>query len=164
MSAKSSTATVKRSSRHTTISGNFGEHFVLYWLSKSGIECVHVDHTGIDIIARDPQQSRPMGISVKNRTRDVTATKNHVGIADSAEEFQLIDRACQTFGCDAYLAIVDVLPNTIYMFLVSKKHYMTLRNPQNITYTWNMSQQSLKEYAEDSQIRSVILKIDETHW
>ena len=45
---------VNKSSRHTKITGDFGETLVLYWLSKYGFECAPVDHTGIDIIARNP--------------------------------------------------------------------------------------------------------------
>ncbi len=32
-----------------------GEPLVLYWLSKYGLECALVDHTGIDIIVRNPR-------------------------------------------------------------------------------------------------------------
>jgi hypothetical protein len=60
---------IKKSPRHSKIAGNFGENIVLYWLSKYGFECALVDHTGIDIIARNPHTKKMMGISVKSRTR-----------------------------------------------------------------------------------------------
>jgi len=58
-----------RSSRHSKITGDFGEALVLYWLSKHGFECARVDHTGIDLIARNPRTGEVMGISVKSRSR-----------------------------------------------------------------------------------------------
>jgi hypothetical protein len=60
---------INKSTRHAKITGDFGEAAVLYWLSKYGIECAPVDHTGIDIIARIPHTQEIMGISVKSRSR-----------------------------------------------------------------------------------------------
>jgi len=39
------------SSNHAKLTGEFGEHLVLYWLSKNGYESVHAQYVGIDIIA-----------------------------------------------------------------------------------------------------------------
>src|ERR1043166_5110523 len=56
---------VIKASRHWKITGDFAEGLILYWLSKSGYECARVDHTGIDLIAADPEGKHRMGISVK---------------------------------------------------------------------------------------------------
>lgn len=60
---------IKKSSRHAKITGDFAEHLVLYWLSKYGFECARIDHTGIDLIAGNPDEDIPMGVSVKSRCR-----------------------------------------------------------------------------------------------
>ena len=60
---------IKKSSRHSKLTGDFSEHLVLYWLSKYGFECARVDHTGIDLIACNPKTKERMGISVKSRCR-----------------------------------------------------------------------------------------------
>ena len=60
---------ILKSTRHSKIAGNFGEALLLYWLSKHGFECATLDHTGIDLIARNPHNDEVMGISVKSRTR-----------------------------------------------------------------------------------------------
>jgi len=62
---------VIKSSRHSKIRGDFAESLILYWLSKYGFECALVDHTGIDIIARNPHTNEVMGISVKSRSRNI---------------------------------------------------------------------------------------------
>ena len=56
---------INKSSRHSKITGNFAESLVLYWLSKYGFECALVDHTGLDVIARNSHTNELMGISVK---------------------------------------------------------------------------------------------------
>lgn len=61
---------ILKSSRHSKITGDFAEALVLYWLSKHGFECARVDHTGIDLIARNPHTAELMGISVKSRSRN----------------------------------------------------------------------------------------------
>ena len=60
---------ISKSSRHSKITGDFAERLILHWLSKYGFECAYVDHTGLDIIARNPSTDELMGISVKSRSR-----------------------------------------------------------------------------------------------
>lgn len=60
---------MKKSTRHSKITGDFAEAFFLYWLSKYGYECARLDHTGIDLIARRPESEEVLGISVKCRSR-----------------------------------------------------------------------------------------------
>jgi hypothetical protein len=55
---------IHKSSRHSKITGDFAENLILYWLSKYGFECAKVDHTGIDLLARNPVNDELMGISV----------------------------------------------------------------------------------------------------
>lgn len=42
---------ILKSSRHSKITGDYGEALVLYLLSKYGFECARVDHISIDLIA-----------------------------------------------------------------------------------------------------------------
>jgi hypothetical protein len=58
---------IDKSSRHSKITGDFAESLVLYFLSKHGFESAKVDHTGIDLIARNPHSDEVMGLSVKSR-------------------------------------------------------------------------------------------------
>ena len=62
---------IAKSSRHSKITGDFAESLVLYWLSKHGFESARVDHTGLDLLARNPRTNELMGISVKARSRSV---------------------------------------------------------------------------------------------
>src|SRR6478735_5770885 len=59
---------IAKSSRHSKITGDFAEYLTLYLLSKHGFECARIDHTGMDIIARNPHTKELMGISVKSRS------------------------------------------------------------------------------------------------
>ena len=60
---------IAKSSRHAHITGKFAEALVLYWLSRDGFECASIDHTGIDLLARNCRTGKLMGISVKSRSR-----------------------------------------------------------------------------------------------
>jgi len=88
---------ISKSSRHSKITGDFGEALVLYWLSKHGFECASVDHTGIDLIARNPHTKEVMGISVKGRTRNAGTELDSVSIPK--DNFEKAALACQAFGC-----------------------------------------------------------------
>jgi hypothetical protein len=93
-----------KSSRHSKIAGDFGEMIVLYYLSRYGFECARIDHTGIDLLARSANESRPRGITVKTASR-IDARKGKpsrqpLGLLDEAT------RACVPFNANPYLAIV----------------------------------------------------------
>jgi hypothetical protein len=79
-----------KSSRHSKITGDFGESIVLYLLSRHGFECARVDHTGIDLIARRPNlafgnagcsTSRKYFIQISsNRTKFSSSTEQSVSL------------------------------------------------------------------------------------
>jgi Holliday junction resolvase-like predicted endonuclease len=95
---------MQKSSRHSKITGNFGEALVLYWLSKRGFECAQLDHTGIDLIARRPSSEEVLGISVKCRSR--TDPTDQAGVNLLHKNDEKIEAACRAFGCVPYVAIV----------------------------------------------------------
>ena len=93
--------TNEKSSRHSKITGNFGEALVLYWLSKHGFECAMVDHVGIDIIAaKDHEQT---GISVKTRSHE---ERNSDSVRIKQDNFEKAEDICHAFGCKPSLAVV----------------------------------------------------------
>jgi Holliday junction resolvase-like predicted endonuclease len=99
----------RRSSRHSKITGDFAERLVLYWLSKSGFECVWVDHTGIDIIAAAKDGTPLIGISVQSRSR--IPGKGRVSV--NLHDFEKARAACRPFRCVPYSAIVVDRDGTI---------------------------------------------------
>jgi hypothetical protein len=107
---------IQKSSRHSKITGDFAEHLILYWLSKYGFECAKVDHTGIDLIARNPITDEIMGISVKSRSRNEGKEGQYLHIAN--ENFSKIDNACKAFGCVPYFAMVIDEETTIKVFIL----------------------------------------------
>jgi Holliday junction resolvase-like predicted endonuclease len=115
---------IKKSTRHAKIAGDFGEVLILYWLSKYGFECASVDHTGIDIIARNPHTQEIMGVSVKSRTRTEGAEEEYVSIPN--ENFAKAEAACKAFGCLPYFAIVVDAGDTVRGFLLPMSHLLEL--------------------------------------
>jgi len=91
-----------KSSRHSKIAGDFGEMIVLYYLSRYGFECARIDHTGIDLLARSADESRPRGISVKTASR-IESRKDK----PSRQPRSLLDeatKACVPFNAEPYIA------------------------------------------------------------
>lgn len=153
---------VSKSSRHAKIAGDFGETLVLYWLSKYGFECALVDHTGIDIIARNRHTQEIMGISVKTRSRKEATERESVTIPN--DNFTKAEAACSAFGCVPYFAIVVDAGDTIRGFILSMNH---LREciPQGKNGTqWKMTESYLSRYAEDPAIKTFEFKTQTTRW
>src|ERR1041385_1796107 len=95
---------INKSPRHSKITGDFAEGLILYWLSKHGFECARVDHTGLDLIARNPHNAELMGISVKSRSRTAGAETNHV--KNERDNIAKLTAACAAFRCKPYFAVV----------------------------------------------------------
>lgn len=152
---------INKSSRHSKITGDFGESVILYWLSKYGFECAIVDHTGIDIIARNPHVNEVMGISVKSRCRNKGAEGECVTIRKS--DFDKTKAACAAFKCVPYFAVVIDAGNTIRGFILSMDHLLKLF-PQKTASYWKMGKKYLEQYSKDPKIKTFVFTTETTHW
>jgi Holliday junction resolvase-like predicted endonuclease len=159
----SHTPPVKKSSRHSKITGDFGEELVLYWLSKHGFECARVDHTGIDLIARNPHTGDVMGISVKSRTRTVGTEGDQVNVG--SKDLEKAKAACEAFGCSPYFAIVVDADGVVRVFITSAKRFQELIPPTPRGGTsWKMSASDLARYSGDSEIMAFELHAKTIRW
>jgi Holliday junction resolvase-like predicted endonuclease len=137
---------MQKSSRHSKITGNFGEALILYWLSKRGFECANVDHTGIDLIARRPASEEVLGISVKCRSR--TEARDEAGVNLLHANDNKIERACHAFGCVPYVAVVVDQGNTVRGYLTTLQH----ARDQYPGQSWRMSPAMIKLYENDPRV------------
>lgn len=142
---------ISKSTRHTKITGDFGETLVLYWLSKYGFECAPVDHTGIDIIARNPHTQEFMGISVKSRSRTEGSGEEYVNIPN--DNFTKANAACTVFGCVPYFAIVVDEGETIHGFILSMSHLLEIFPKGKTASAWKMTKQHISRYEQDPNIK-----------
>ena len=142
---------INKSTRHSKIAGDFGEMLVLYWLSKYGFECAKVDHTGIDLIAANPNTKKRMGISVKSRTRSLGSENEFIKLPIS--DFGKIDFACKSFGdLIPHFAIVVDAGDTIRVFISSTSHVLELFPMRNSGSGWRMTPEDLSRYTKDSEV------------
>jgi hypothetical protein len=137
---------MQKSSRHSKITGNFGEALILYWLSKRGFECADVDHTGIGLIARRPSSNEVLGISVKCRSR--TEARDEAGVNLLHKDDEKIEAACRAFGCVAYVAVVVDQGTTVRGYLATLQHVRSQYPGQS----WRMSPAMIQRYEADTQV------------
>lgn len=154
---------IAKSSRHAKLTGDFAEHLVLYWLSKYGLECARVDHTGIDLIARNPKNGVRMGISVKSRSRTEGSEKDHVRI--EVEQLRKAAAASEAFGCTPYMAIVVDGGNLIRCFVLPLKTLYALY-PSSTTRNvgWSMNDRALARYYEHPEVKIFEFMSDTKRW
>ena len=140
---------ITKSSRHSKITGDFAEGLVLYWLSKHGFESARVDHTGLDLIARNPHTNELMGISVKARSRNV-GTENTVLSVDR-DNIEKLNAACKAFGCVPYFAFVVDAGSAIHCFIVTLQYVVTASGERK-KLQWSMRPRDLERYQSDKQV------------
>lgn len=153
---------VTKSTRHSKITGDFAEALVMYWLSKYGFECARVDHTGIDLIARNPHTTKVMGISVKSRSRNTGTERTHVRI--DAGDFEKVSAACDAFGCKPYFAIVVDAASSILSYILSLEHLLELHPIGQTSCSWSMSKKWLERYATDPEIKRFSFETQTDQW
>ncbi len=153
---------LEKSSRHSKITGDFAERLVLYWLSKYGFECAYVDHTGIDIIARNPCNRELMGISVKSRSRNVGKEEECVSLPK--ENFEKAKEACRAFGCISYFAIVIDAGREINMFILPTKRLLEYFPIGKTATGWYMTKKHRERYLKDPEIIIVNFKHNILNW
>lgn len=151
-----------KSSRHSKITGDFGEAIVLYLLSRHGFECARVDHTGIDLIARRPNSKEVLGISVKSRSRQTGTENSHLALPH--EGFVKAKAACDAFGCTPHFALVVDAGDRIRIFLLSLRHLQKLFPGGRKVSAWQMSDAFLKKYYADPKIAIFELATSGQKW
>jgi Holliday junction resolvase-like predicted endonuclease len=151
-----------KSTRHAKITGDFAEAVVLYWLSKYGFECARVDHTGIDLIARNPLTEEVMGISVKSRCRREGSEDEYLSIPN--DNFAKADAACRAFGCVPYFAIVVDAADTIRAFILPSARLREYFPPRKRASGWRMTDAYLQRYAEDALIMGFEFRTKTGRW
>lgn len=151
-----------KSSRHSKITGDFGEAVLLYLLSRHGFECASVDHTGIDLIARRPKSREVLGISVKSRSRQAGTEKTHLAIPH--DDFIKAKTACDAFGCTPYFGIVIDAGEKVRVFLISLRHLQKLFPGGRKVSAWQMSDAFLKKYYADSKINIFEFSANALKW
>ena len=155
------TVPIDKSSRHNTITGNFAESLILYWLSKHSFECSIIDHTGIDIIAKNPITNELMGISVKCRSRNEGRESSELTLGK--DESDLVDKACDSFNCIPYFAFVVDVSNTIQIYILRKDKFLKMFPPR-INPSWKMSKKQIENYKNDKDIIKIELNYDIKSW
>lgn len=134
----------EKSSRHSKITGNFGENLVCYWLSRRGYETAHVDHTGIDLISKRSKSKERLGISVKTRSKISKGKMGHLNIKVS--DFKKVEDACLAFGCTPYFAIVSDCNGKISAILISLNRLKKLYPNSNKIIAFSLSDDKAEAY------------------
>ncbi len=150
---------MNKSTRHSKIAGDFGEALALYWLSKHGFESARVDHTGIDLIARDPETGDLMGISVKSRTRTPGKETTHLNFKKT--EVQKVELACAAFGCHPWFSFVVDAGGIIRMLLMPMSRLLGLCPPAKTVISVSMRPKSVQGYLKSPDVRWVELRAAE---
>lgn len=153
---------INKSSRHSKITGDFAEALVLYMLSKHGFECAKIDHTGIDLLARNPTTKELMGISVKSRSRAYGKETQHLNIPN--DNFQKVETACGAFGCMPYFAIVIDRGESIIIFILSQQKLLEYFPLGKAVSTWKMREKYLQRYREDKEVYIIEFKSQISNW
>ncbi len=114
-----------KGSRHSKVSGQFGEILVAYLLSKNGFEVAQVDHTGLDILAFRRKPEKRLGISVKNRTRNPKSANWSLNFP--LEDLKRLEQACEAFSAEPFVAaVVDRLNENVSVWMLplnkAKRH------------------------------------------
>jgi hypothetical protein len=153
---------ISKSTRHSRITGDFAEALVLYWLSSDAFECARVDHTGIDLLARNPHTDELMGISVKCRSRYRGTESESLSIPTS--DFEKVSAACVAFNCQPYFAIVVDGGGYVRLFLTTMSHLRNVANTGKDRAHWGMTLKHIERYRSDDQIMSVELQVSAVKW
>jgi len=159
-----------KSSRHQKIIGDFGEHLICNWLSLSGFEVTIVDHTGIDIIAYNPQTKQRLGITVKSRTRSAGKEETTVKIFSyqkGGNDREKLLSACNAFSCEPWIAVyVDETSEAADVYLTSLKNYdEKYRGREGKAIDdWKMRKKDKEKYEKDYNVKHIRIEFHTTNW
>lgn len=121
-----------------------------------------IDHTGIDLIARNPHTNEVIGVSVKSRCRIAGREAELVSIP--ADNFQKAAAACKAFGCTPYFAIVVDAAERIRGFILPMSRLLTLCPPTVRGCYWKLTTRFLQQCADDPEIKAFDFQTRTGNW
>jgi hypothetical protein len=151
------------SSNHSKICGDFGEHLTLYILSKYGFECARVDHTGIDVIARNPHTNEVMGISCKARSRSPRQMDSSLHVPH--DEPEKVKAACAAFNCVPFYSLIIDRGDTTIVFILPLSVMIEL-HPDTLTkgFNWSMTEAWIARYQVHPKIVVIEMSTKIVSW
>lgn len=158
---------ITKSTRHQKIIGNFGENLICNWLSRSGFEVSIIDHTGIDIIAYDPNSKKRLGITVKSRTREIGKENHSVNIFyNNKNDRKKVLDACLSYACEPWIAVYVESLDFADIFITSLKNYdqKYRGNNDKVIDDWKMGKTYREQYKNDPNIQCIEIKFDVSGW
>ena len=160
---------IVKSSRHGKVIGSFGENVICNWLSRSGLEVIIVDHTGLDIIAFNPQTKQRLGITVKSRTRNLGAEEEHVNIFSyqkGKDDRKKLLNACEAFGCEPWIAIYVETSKSADIYLTSLNNYDEKYRTKigKALDDWKMKEKHKEMYRNDPEVKHIRIEFQEITW
>ncbi|MDL1962564.1 MAG: hypothetical protein LWX01_12905 [Deltaproteobacteria bacterium] len=160
---------IVKSSRHQKIIGNLGEDLLCNWLSRSGFEVTVVDHTGIDVVAYNPDTGQRFGVTVKSRTREKgteTSSVNIFSYQKGKNDRQKVLDACKAFACEPWIAIYVESSESADLLMLSLKHYdQEYRGKSNRAVDdWKMGEKYRKRYEIDPNVRHIHMAFSGRSW
>lgn len=158
---------IQKGTRHQKVIGDFGEHLICNWLSRSGFEVAIVDHTGIDIVAYNPANKQRLGISVKARTRFPGTETSDVRLfprGDSDRE-KLLD-ACVAFGCEPWLGVYVEATKGGNLYLASLRDFDSMYTAMagRPCRAWRMTSRYTNAYSANANVCHVKISVDASNW
>lgn len=126
-----------------------------------------VDHTGIDVVAFDPRSGNLLGITVKSRTRNAGAEREHITIfREKNQDRAKVSAACKAFNCDPWIGVYVETEQAADLFLLSLKHFDTVYRGAKASRVdaWSMGGRNLARYAQDSDVHHIHFQFAPDHW
>lgn len=157
------TLEMKKSSRHTKIFGDFAENLICHWLSRSGFEASIVDHTGIDIVAYNPETKERLGITVKSSCATKGKERESVNL-HRFKGWQKVLDACSYFGCIPWIAVYVETTNYANIFLTSLENYNYKYRRERKMDDWQIGPKHIKNYESDKNVMYVHFKFEGKNW
>jgi len=160
---------IVKSTRHQKIIGDFGEALVCNWLSRSGFEVTIVEHTGIDVVAYNPETGSRFGISVKSRTRKDGTEDSSVNIFSyqrGKNDRQKALDACVAFGAEPWIAVYVESADCADLYLLSLGHYdQEYRDKKKRAIDdWKMGPRYREKYQADPKVRHIRMCFSGSSW
>jgi hypothetical protein len=160
---------IANSFRHHKIIGDFGENLICNWLSRSGFEVTIIDHTGIDIVAYDPNTEKRLGKTVKSRTRTSSqefSSVNLMSYQNGKNDRDRVANACKAFAAEPWIAVYVEATGYAEIYLTSLSNYDSKYrgNKQRAMDDWKMTKKNRKLYREDPEVKHIRINFSLHSW
>ncbi len=152
-----------KSRRRTEFLGEYAVALVANRLCEDGFSVTRVGHMNLDLLARDPQTGRRLGIIVRAETRGDGKEEDPVNVF-ATDDREKVLATCEAFGVEPWIAVYVETKTGADLYITSLEQFWAEYATDGPVAAWQTTDDFRADYETDPYVLHLHMSLDLEGW